>query len=164
MSNTHPKSHSRAARASALHLAQHHVHFGVKHCISSGFSLGQPCWGFSWLYVRWDLRQGRMEETLPSKPYCHPAPASAPLRHCPTKSSAAVIAGKKKKARAVHAGSSSACNDCRVMDLHGDNFELLSALKPCSLLCAGNEMCWLPVSHCRCWLERGWQLSNTGLC
>lgn len=97
VSNTHPKSHSRPARASALHLAQHHVHFGVKHCISSGFSLGQPCWGFSWLYVRWDLRQGRMEETLPSKPYCHPAPASAPLRHCPTKSSAAVIAGKKKK-------------------------------------------------------------------
>lgn len=110
----------------------------------------QPRWGLSWLYMCWGLvrmrpsRLGR-EPALeavssPSSCLC----SRAPLRHCPTKSSAAVIAGKKNP-RAVHARSSSACNDCWVMDLHGDNFELLSALKPCSLLCAGNEMCWLPL-------------------
>lgn len=51
---------------------------------------------------------------------------------------------KKPTPQAVRAPSSSAGNDCWVMDLRGDNFELLSALKPCSLLCAADEMCWLP--------------------
>lgn len=139
--------------ASDLHLAQQQVHFGVKHCFFSacwipplGFVL---CWGQVWMGLG---RLGREPalEAISSPSSC--LRSRAPLRHCPTKSSAAVIAGKKKKKKspqAVHAGSSSACNDCWVMDLHGDNFELLSAVKPCSLLCAGNEMRWLPLPGSR---------------
>ena len=33
------------------------------------------------------------------------------------------------------------------MDLYGANFELLSALKPCSLLCAANDVCRLHLTQ-----------------
>lgn len=91
----------------------------------------------------------------------------APLRHCPTKSSAAVIAEKKQPTpQAERAGSSSARNDCWALDLHGDNFELLSALKPCSLLCSGNEMCGLPLpgSPCSPPVLAGGRLCNSSAC
>lgn len=86
-----------------------------------------------------------------------PAPATLPCSTAALSYKILCCSNLGKKPRAVHAGSSSACNDCRVMDLHGENFELLSALKPCSLRGAANEMCWLPlpVSRCRCWLEQG---------
>lgn len=133
------------------HLAHQHTRPGVK-CWTPpppnrpagsaplGTTPGFTCRGV-WCGCGWPGLGGN----LPSKLCCHPAPACAPLRHCPTKSSAAVIAGKKKPhtPQAVRAPSSSAGNDCWVKDLHWDNFELLSALKPCSLLCAADEMCWL---------------------
>lgn len=150
------------ARQHQLQTAQQHVHFGVKRCIFSGLPLrvspagvcpGFMCAGMcSW---------AELGGTLPSKPIQLRPPAPATLPRSTAALSYKILCcsnrwEKKQNPRAVHAGSSSACNDCQVMDLHGDNFELLSALKPCSLLCAGNEMCWLlPVSRCRCWLERG---------
>lgn len=124
--------------------------FSCVHWIPSHNSPAGVCPGFSCAGVWPGCSWAGLGGNLPLKPYRHPAPACAPLRHCPTKSSAAVIhCYKKNNTQAVHAGSSSACNDCWVMDLHGDNFELLSALKPCSLLCAGNEMCWLPLPGSR---------------
>ena len=158
--NACTRSHGGTARALQTRiLPSSRCIFGLNTAFSLciGFLLpvalpAQPRWGLSWLYVCWGparLWLGRLGREPALEAVSSPSSclrSRAPLRHCPTKSSAAVIAGKKKKApQAMHAHSSSACNDCWVMDRHGDNFELLSALKPCSLLCAGDEMCWLPL-------------------
>lgn len=103
--NAGTKSHSRAARAlqtCILPSSRCISGLNVAFSLCTGFPLptalpGQPLWGLSWLYVCWGLAWMRLgglgrEPALeavssPSSCLC----SRAPLRHCPTKSSAAVI-------------------------------------------------------------------------
>lgn len=140
------------------HLAQQQVHFGVKRCFFSVHWIPPPqsparSAPLGFVLALHVLESGADAAEQAWEGTCPRSRIVTQLLPVLPRSTAALSykilccsnRWEKKNPQAVHARSSSACNDCWVMDLHGDNFELLSALKPCSLLCAGNEMCWLPL-------------------
>ena len=105
LSNARTKSHSRAARVlqtCILPSSRCILGLNVAFSLCIGFPLptavlGQPRWGLSWLYVCWGPARTRLDrlgrepalEAVSSPSSC--LRSRAPLRHCPTKSSAAVI-------------------------------------------------------------------------
>lgn len=103
--NTCTKSHGRAAQVhQTCILPSSRCVLGLNVAFSTciGFPLptalpGQPRWCLSWLYLCWGLermRLGRLGREPALEAVSSPSSclrSRAPLRHCPTKSSAAVI-------------------------------------------------------------------------
>ena len=103
--NARTKSHARAARVlqtCILPSSRCILGLNVAFSLCIGFPLptavpGQPRWGLSWLYVCWGpvrTRLGRLGREPALEAVSSPSSclrSRAPLRHCPTKSSAAVI-------------------------------------------------------------------------